>query len=70
MSTKKIAVVVTHNGCAHTAESWTIAFAQALSHAGVHMNVQSRQPTIRILMGGKVVTHQGVKFKGSLATPR
>jgi len=70
VTTKKVTVVVTHNACAHTATTWNLAFAQALSHAGTHMNIQSREPAIRTMMQGKVVTHRGIKFKGSLTTVR
>ena len=63
---KRLTVVVTHASCAHTAESWTAAFGQALSHSGKYMNPQSRQPVIRMLMRGEDVWHEGVMFRGKV----
>jgi len=67
MKRKQQIVRVGHGmGCIHEAESWTVAFAEALSHSGKYMNPQSRQPVIRMLMRGETVWHDGVMFKGEL----
>lgn len=70
MSKKKIVRVGHGAGCIHEAESWTIAFAEALSHAGKYMNPQSCGPVIRLLMSGQDVWHDGVLFKGSMRDAR
>lgn len=61
---------VSHGGCAHQSESWTLALAAALSHANVTMLASSREAVVRRLRGGGTVNHQGVQFKGKVVEDR
>lgn len=55
---------VSHDNCPHDSESWTLALAAALSHAGVFMLASSREAVIKNLRRGGTVRHEGIMFKG------